>query len=298
MRYLAFACAVSWCVTVPAPAPAQAWVDCQPAAVAVYHGWYQVNGGWELWWKGERIGLLSGSRWLTEGKSVAIELRNAETARCCCGGKCGPCKCAKCPEKCDKECDCDGCGKKVFFGVDASKRSAVPRYSHCGRECTRSRAIEAIFEDESAKRRITVIGDDAFRKKALAAIGSPTWAVVKAYPADHWYVTEQGFVPGVYIQEPDGTVIHRQVDCDRVPLNRADPNYDPAKDPDLRANPDNKSADCFFCWRSFGAGSGAMGLLGLLFYLLPKLRGWALAKSGRRQAELIEAVLRAIELKR
>jgi hypothetical protein len=130
----------------------------------------------------------------------------------------------------------------VIWG-EIGKRSP---YERNGVACSREQVMETIgasLKDESTKKHITVIArDEATRNAALARIGSPSWAVVKAYAADDWAVShEYGFVnggnPTVYIQEPDGTVIHRQDELDNLELaiRRADPSYDASRDPDLRA---------------------------------------------------------------
>jgi len=67
---------------------------------------------------------------------------------------------------------------------------------------------------------------------------------MQSYLPDHWAVARSGFKvdgqPTIYLQAPDGTVLHRQDDYHDGPealaqaLRRTDPHYDPRKDPDLR----------------------------------------------------------------
>lgn len=276
MSILKIVCAVLWLCSVPSIAPAQ-----------TYHGWYATDAGWELWWKGERVGVLSGDKWQTDGKDTPVEL-----SRCCCSGKCGPCKCAQ-------GCGCSHCKPPVFFGVDDSKRSAVPRYSHSGDCCDKTRVIDALqIEDESHKRRITIVGDDAFRRVALTAVGAPKWAVVKSYPADHWYVREMGFAPGITVQDADGTVIHRQEDTAGidVAVKRTDPAYDPSKDPDVRVDGKQESS-CSgpFCWKSFGAGAVISVLLAVAVWLMPRLSAYMRKRGMQKQADIVDLVIKILE---
>lgn len=307
MKLVNLACALCLCVSVPALAGAQAWEPYPPVAVATSHGWYDAGFPFaELYWRGEYVGKLnlSTGEWITAGKDAPVNLRETFApgrAMCCCSGKCLPvCECEKCPDGCKEGCKCKGCSERVFFGVDDSKRSIDPRYSKSGQDCCRREVEDALrFDDESGKRRITIIGDDAYRKEALAVIGSPQWAVVKAYSPDNWYVRESGFRPGVYVQEADGTVIHRQEDLAKlsVAVNRADPSYDPSKDPDLRNSEKPGSGDCsgFFCWKSAGVGGIVAALIALAIWLLPKLSSWFRKRGMERQAELIDAIIEALK---
>src|SRR4029079_2216874 len=98
---------------------------------------------------------------------------------------------------------------------------------------------------------LTVIGDPAstaaVTKDLASAPALAPWKdrlVVQSYTPSHWAVAKAGFytagTPTVYVQAPSGKVLHRQDDyADGAEglaqaLRRADPNYDPAKDPDLR----------------------------------------------------------------
>jgi len=103
--------------------------------------------------------------------------------------------------------------------------------------------MAAILEDDSAKPRLTIIGNQEERAKVLAAL-SPEASryLIKAYDPSDWAVARAGFKtdghPMIYVQASDGTVLHRQHRfCDAKQLaealRKADPSYDPAKDPDL-----------------------------------------------------------------
>lgn len=134
----------------------------------------------------------------------------------------------------------------VTSGVDSAKLKDGFTGKINGNDATREQiyqAFAASIPDFNTKRRITIIGDTAERKAMLEAIGKPAWGIVNAYPRDHWYVKQCGFIatgnPTVYITESDGTVVHRQDDEKeiKVALNKADPAYDPKSDPDLRKAP-------------------------------------------------------------
>jgi hypothetical protein len=105
--------------------------------------------------------------------------------------------------------------------------------------------------DDTARLRLTVIGDTTAARRVTSDLASAAtlapWkdrVVVQAYAPDHWAVARAGFSTGgrptIYVQAPSGKVLHRQDDyADGAEglaqaLRRADPNYDPAKDPDLR----------------------------------------------------------------
>lgn len=132
----------------------------------------------------------------------------------------------------------------MLNGVDGKKLDGG--YKINGNDATREQvyaAFAASIPDVSTKRRITVIGDVEERKAALKEIGTPAWALVNAYPRDHWYTKQCGFVatgkPTIYVTESTGEVIHRQDNTDglKVAMHKADPNYNAATDPDLRKAP-------------------------------------------------------------
>lgn len=143
------------------------------------------------------------------------------------------------------------------FGVDLDKLNGEPAecYRINGKPASRDRAFQALADqrlpDDAGRLRLTIIGpddlttrvsDDLKSAKALA-----DWRdrlAVQAYAPDHWAVARTGFVtsgqPTIYVQTPDGQVLHRQDDYADGPeglaraLRRADPRYDARKDPDLR----------------------------------------------------------------
>lgn len=130
------------------------------------------------------------------------------------------------------------------------------RYVLNGRESNKAEAERALsasagadLPDDSDKLRLTIIGPDAERSKAIADLAlSPALAGyrdrlnVQAYPPGHWAVN--GFKgdgkPSIYLQRPNGKVLHCQHDYDggaealAKALRKVDPSYDPTNDPDLR----------------------------------------------------------------
>jgi hypothetical protein len=140
------------------------------------------------------------------------------------------------------------------FGVDLDRLHAgEERYHLNGVPVSREQAAQVMtgntIPDDAARLRLTVIGDDGGRV-AQDLGNAPALApwkdrlVVQTYPPNHWAVAKTGFFtqgrPTIYVQTPTGKVLHRQDDyadgADGLAraLRRADPNYDPKKDPDLR----------------------------------------------------------------
>ncbi len=138
------------------------------------------------------------------------------------------------------------------FGVEWDK-IADHQASFQGRRITCEKAIELIgkqIPDDSKKFRLTIIGTEPEQKEALVQFASlesefkdrfNTWAV----SADHWSLKDgltgqavfktQGN-PVLYVQAPDGKVLHRQDDPKDLStaIRKAVKAYDAAKDPDLR----------------------------------------------------------------
>lgn len=150
------------------------------------------------------------------------------------------------------------------FGVVRNPRlEHRSRHLLNGREVSENEAIAALagdtLSDDSERLRLTIIGSDEDRRRVLNDLANHEkfhdWAErlhVQAYRPEHWAVANTGFVTGghptIYLQSPNGHVLHRQ-DEYRGPerlveaLRRADPNYRPERDPDL-----NKSF-VTFNWR-------------------------------------------------
>ncbi|HTU17726.1 MAG TPA: hypothetical protein VMG10_06645 [Gemmataceae bacterium] len=141
----------------------------------------------------------------------------------------------------------------INFGLERSHISAAGKHLLGGKEVSKEELLQALgkssLPDDSQWLSLTIIGPEAARQKVLSDLqGSPylsPWKgriKVKDYPPDHWAVKGAGFVttgnPTIYCQAPDGTVLHRQ-DVYRGPealaevLRKADPTYNPDRDPDL-----------------------------------------------------------------
>jgi hypothetical protein len=131
------------------------------------------------------------------------------------------------------------------FGLDLTHLPSgkEPHYRLGGTPCRKCDLMAAMVEDDSAKLRLTIIGSKAERSRALAAFPpEASRYLVKAYAPSDWAVERAGFKtdghPTIYVQASDGTVLHRQdtfSDAKQVAeaLRKADPSYDPAKDPDV-----------------------------------------------------------------
>jgi len=143
------------------------------------------------------------------------------------------------------------------FGIDrAGLNGAAERITLGDRQITRSEAANILqagsLPDDSGKLRLTVIGTQSDRRRVLEDLKGPlaeiaAQCLVQDYPPDHWAVAGVGFYtagkPTIYVQAPDGKVLHRQDDYDDGAegfrqaferLRRPDPNYRPDKDRDLR----------------------------------------------------------------
>jgi len=147
-------------------------------------------------------------------------------------------------------------GVQNFGIVRAGLNGSNERITLDGREITRSEAERILqagsLNDDSGKLRLTVIGTEADRRRVLQDLQGPLrdiaeQCLVQDYPPDHWAVTGAGFYaagrPTIYIQAPDGSVLHRQDDYNDGAeglrkafqcLRKPNPNYQPDKDRDLR----------------------------------------------------------------
>jgi hypothetical protein len=142
------------------------------------------------------------------------------------------------------------------YGVERGRLSREETFVKDGRRVSRQEAfvaLEAEVKDDSRLLRVTVIGGDGERERVLQDLAtSPQLAsfrdhyLLQDYPPEHWAVAGAGFKrdghPTIYVQAPDGAVLHRQDGYDgpgvlAAALRRADPAYDPSRDPDLRQTP-------------------------------------------------------------
>jgi hypothetical protein len=132
------------------------------------------------------------------------------------------CGCSKCTAGCDckKGCSCGDNACTCFvqnFGLDLAHMAAgkQPRYRVGGKPCAKRDMMAAMVEDDSAKPRLTIIGSKEERAKVLSVLPpEASGYVVKAYDPKDWAVARAGFKtdghPTIYLQAPDGTVLHRQ----------------------------------------------------------------------------------------
>lgn len=141
------------------------------------------------------------------------------------------------------------------FGLDRQRIDGKTKYKFGDQEISYQEAMRLIEEgipDDANKLRVTVIGPEAERKRVVADLDSQAFAplknlfIVQAYEPTNPMIQGLGFVttgnPTIYVQKPDGTVMHRQDSYDgpsklATAIRRADPNYNPANDPDLAQPP-------------------------------------------------------------
>jgi len=146
------------------------------------------------------------------------------------------------------------------YGVDSSKleRGKHEHYFLNGNPVSKDTAIRKVsgIPDDSKLLRVTVIGAEEDRKLVVNDFkNNPIFkefhdlVVLQDYPPEHWSVKDAGFFtegkPVIYIQQPNGKVLHRQNDYVDGPeglvtaLRKADPNYRREGDPDLRGSGEN-----------------------------------------------------------
>lgn len=145
------------------------------------------------------------------------------------------------------------------YGIDLAQMTPGPPFTVNGKPVSTTKAFEIIMSgeltDDAHKPRLTIIGTQEQRKKVLADLeSSPALLPYKdklhlqAYSPDNWAVKGCGFKtdgqPTIYLQTCDGKTLHRQDDYSGGPEalakaigRKADPNYDPKKDPDGRVVP-------------------------------------------------------------
>ena len=170
------------------------------------------------------------------------------------------CICPDCREtgQCADGCACSMKAKSEAlieqnFGVDRDKITGHNKYTINGREVAQELALEAVtgkqdaLTDDSTKLRLTVIGSDVERKQVLNDVQTnPVLSplkdtlLVQDYAPTEWE-TRPGFAngghPTIYLQAPDGKVLYHRDDYQQGPegiagaVRKADPKYDPAKDP-------------------------------------------------------------------
>ncbi len=169
-------------------------------------------------------------------------------AACACCKACSCDSCA-CPQHgpCTPNCTCSPTGQFpnwMTHGVAAEKISKQERYTLNGREVGGGE-----IPKDGKRLRLTIIGSEAERKKVTDDLKQnpllmplTLQLMVRDYAPEHWHVARSGFVttghPTIYLQAPDGKVLHRSENYAgpaqlAEAIRKADPNYDPKKDPDL-----------------------------------------------------------------
>ena len=148
------------------------------------------------------------------------------------------------------------------FGIMQAKlNGSTSHHSINGRSVSEEDAFAALqgkLTDDSQKLRLTIIGPEDKRRAVLADLAINAGlallkdkVLVQSYDPSHWAVANAGFhttgQPTIYLQAPDGKVLHRQ-DEYRGPdklaeaIRKSDPNYQPDIDPDLnKINPPSAS---------------------------------------------------------
>lgn len=192
-------------------------------------------------------------------------------AECGCGCNSAACECeardCQCKtggKLCSPACDCLVGEGRENYGVEWSKIRSGSRCRHRGRDITpeqASRLLQGKLPDDAGLIRLTVIGPDAARRPVMTDLqsspelgGEKRKVVVQEYPSDAPLLAGLGFVtsgsPTIYLQAPDGRVLHRQ-DAYRGPamlaeaIRKADKSYRQEMDPDLNAPPKASPATPF-----------------------------------------------------
>ena len=143
------------------------------------------------------------------------------------------------------------------FGITQEKIRDGDHYNLNGREVSKEQIQQVLGDgehqvpDDSRKMRLTVIGDPNWRSiveedlpRHPALMPWKDKIVAAWYPPNHWAIARQGFrtcgQPTLYLQAPNGTVLHRQDDYQggaealAEVLRKLDPRYKPEKDRDRR----------------------------------------------------------------
>lgn len=232
-------CATS--ATVVAPVPSS----------VPFTGWSQRKGVWYFYDRGKQVSGYNPDTkayrkydWLTETWGEP-ETPPWETTTCRCGGicTCDPCKCVDC--KCAKPAEK---ADKPLFGVEVDKlhKDGITRHYFKGQQVPRQEAIAALkLADDSTKPYVTFIGQNREQlAQAFATTAEATKCRVNSYAADSWYA-KPGFVtngtPTVYVQNAKGEVLYRgdhpSLETVVSEVRKAQPDYDPAKDPNGVSDP-------------------------------------------------------------
>lgn len=206
------------------------------------------------------------------------------TSHCQCCNECecdtDPCPCKQTARPCKQGCKCVAVAKGDLPAKDAMKNFGLDLKGWREEPRQALPLFEGGVPDDAHKLRVTVIGLDEDRRKVLLDLeSSPVkdLVVVNAYPPTHWAVQNLGFKtdgrPTVYVQAPDGRVLHRQDEYrgkDKLveAIRKADPNYRPDRDPDLNAPPLKIDLESLKAWWPL-----ALGAVVLLYIHLQAKKG-------------------------
>jgi hypothetical protein len=166
------------------------------------------------------------------------------------------CECSR-KRPCDAGCTCSRLANPPTGVVSDKVGQFGERYTINGRPASRRQALDAVaaghIPDDARKLRLTIIGDETARNAVLSDLrhhaalqALKDELVVQDYAPDAALIRGLGFKtdgkPSIYLQEPSGRVLLRQDRYDDAEtlasaIRRADPRYDPTKDPDGRKTP-------------------------------------------------------------
>lgn len=190
----------------------------------------------------------------TEKEKRKPRAKLAEADRC-------PCGCCYCGKDCPcaataAKGDCDLLKNPGVSTEKLGKPSAGETYQLNGKPISPKAAKRLLqpqaeagptLPNDAGLLRLTVIGSAAECERVnadLDAFRLRDGLVVQDYPPDHWAVARAGFVttghPTVYVQAPDGKVLHYQDVYEggeqlSEAIRKARDGYDPRKDPNLNA---------------------------------------------------------------
>jgi hypothetical protein len=193
---------------------------------------------------------------------------------CCPGCACSDCACPTVGPCCEP-CPCavqSALPKWMTHGVQVERLNGHERYTLNGREVS-----DAQVPNDAARNRLVIIGSDAEQKRVSDDLNKhPALAplmrdlVVQSYRPDHWHVAGAGYDtsghPSIYLVSADGKVLSHSsayAGPERLAeaIRKADPKYDPSKDPDLTKSQSQTNTNLPLY---------VMGGLYLLFLLLGK----------------------------
>jgi hypothetical protein len=141
----------------------------------------------------------------------------------------------------------------MTHGVQVERLNGHERYTLNGREVG-----DAQIPDDSKRNRLIIIGSDEEQKRLADDLRTqPMLAplvrdlVVHSYRPDHWHVARAGYDvgghPSVYLVSADGKVLSHSASYAgpeklAEAIRKADPKYDPSKDPDLTKSQSNPNS--------------------------------------------------------